>query len=137
MDSGFFIITDKIERRIVFEKSENSIQLYILKNSIYERTDAYLETTTTSFGLTIDTTNPFSVLLAVDKLDIDSFIEYISIANLGIEKYKDVSKRKEKILINNSTSNITYIGEKRGASPEEAYRTRIFDNVCTFNLLNI
>lgn len=137
MDSGFFIITDKIERRIVFKKSENSIQLYILKNSIYERTDAYLETTTTSFGLNIDTTNPFSDLLAVDKLDIDSFIEYISIANLGIEKYKDVSKRKEKILINNSASNITYIGEKRGASPEEAYRTRIFDNVCTFNLLNI
>lgn len=139
MDSGFFIITDKIERRIVFKKSENSIQLYILKNSIYERTDAYLETTTTSFGLNIDTTNPFSDLLAVDvdKLDIDSFIEYISIANLGIEKYKDVSKRKEKILISNSASNITYIGEKRGASPEEAYRTRIFDNVCTFNLLNI
>lgn len=139
MDSGFFIITDKIERRIVFKKSENSIQLYILKNSIYERTDAYLETTTTSFGLNIDTTNPFSdlVLPAVDKLDIDSFIEYISIANLGIEKYKDVSKRKEKILINNFASNITYIGEKRGASPEEAYRTRIFDNVCTFNLLNI
>lgn len=137
MDSGFFIITDKIERRIVFKKSENSIQLYILKNSIYERTDAYLETTTTSFGLNINTTNPFSDLLAVDKLDIDSFIEYISIANLGIEKYKDVSKRKEKILINNSASNITYIGEKRGASPEEAYRTRIFDNVCTFNLLNI
>lgn len=137
MDSGFFIITDKIERRIVFEKSENSIQLYILKNSIYELTDAYLETTTTSFGLNINTTNPFSDLLAVAKLDIDSFIEYISIANLGIEKYKDVSKRKEKILINNSASNITYIGEKRGASPEEAYRTRIFDNVCTFNLLNI
>lgn len=139
MDSGFFIITDKIERRIVFKKSENSIQLYILKNSIYEPTAAYLETTTTSFGLDIKTmrTDPFSVLLAVDKLDIDSFIEYISIANLGIEKYKDVSKRKEKILINNSASNITYIGEKRGASPEEAYRTRIFDNVCTFNLLNI
>lgn len=137
MDSGFFIITDKIERRIVFKKSENSIQLYILKNSIYELTDAYLETTTTSFGLNIDTTNPFSDLLAVAKLDIDSFIEYISIANLGIEKYKDISKRKEKILINNSASNITYIGEKRGASPEEAYRTRIFDNVCTFNLLNI
>ena len=139
MDSGFFIITDKIERRIVFKKSENSIQLYILKNSIYEPTAAYLETTTTSFGLNIDTTNPFSDLLAkeVAKLDIDSFIEYISIANLGIEKYKDVSKRKEKILISNSASNITYIGEKRGASPEEAYRTRIFDNVCTFNLLNI
>lgn len=141
MDSGFFIITDKIERRIVFEKSDekskNYAQLYILKNSIYDQTDAYLETTTTSFGLDIDTTNPFSDLLAVAKLDIDSFIEYISIANLGIEKYKDVSKRKEKILINNSASNITYIGEKRGASPEEAYRTRIFDNVCTFNLLNI
>lgn len=137
IDSGFFIITDKIEKRIVFEKSENSSQLYVLENSIYERTDAYLETTETSFGLTIDISDPFEVLLDVDKLDIDSFIEYISIANLGIEKYKDVSKRKEKILISNSASNITYIGEKRGASPEEAYRTRIFDNVCTFNLLNV
>lgn len=137
IDSGFFIITDKIERRIVFEKSENSSQLYVLENSIYKRTDAYLETTTTSFSLDIKISDPFAVLLDVDKLDIDSFIEYVSVANLGIEKYKDVSKRKEKILISNSASNITYIGEKRGASPEEAYRTRIFDNVCTFNLLNV
>lgn len=137
IDSGFFIITDKIERRIVFEKSENSSQLYVLENSIYERTDAYLETTETSFSLDIKISDPFAVLLDVDKLDIDSFIEYVSVANLGIEKYKDVSKRKEKILISNSASNITYIGEKRGASPEEAYRTRIFDNVCTFNLLNV
>lgn len=137
MDSGFFILTDKIERRIVFESSENSSQLYVLENSIYEPTDAYLETTETSFSLDIKISDPFAVLLDVDKLDIDSFIEYVSVANLGIEKYKDVSKRKEKILISNSASNITYIGEKRGASPEEAYRTRIFDNVCTFNLLNV
>lgn len=137
MDSGFFILTDKIERRIVFKSSENSKQLYILENSIYEQTDAYLETTETSFNLDIVISNPFEVLLNADKLDIDSFIEYISIANLGIEKYKDISKRKEKILVSNSASNITYIGEKRGASPEEAYRTRIFDNVCPFNLLNV